>query len=181
MKRRSLIGLFAVLALYKKAHTQENSNHKQITSTLKAATFYWLDAPGLTIFWSETFLQVVRSSEFDSPMVARSMAIVHTAMYNAWACFDDQLTATLDIADIKQLTATHNLQNQLVAMSYAAYTTLLAQFPKQEKHIHAVMQELHFPVKAKNAPAIYAKAAWVGERIAQMVLIERLNDLKLKY
>ena len=176
MQRRNFIFASALVPLFKTVLAQDILVQQIPVRPIKPATFYWLDAPGLTIFWSETFLQVVRSSEFDSPMVARSMAIVHTAMYNAWACFDDQLTATLDIADIKQLTATHNLQNQLVAMSYAAYTTLLAQFPKQEKHIHAVMQELHFPVKAKNAPAIYAKAAWVGERIAQMVLIERLND-----
>ena len=176
MQRRNFIFASALVPLFKTVLAQDILVQQIPVRPIKPATFYWLDAPGLTIFWSETFLQVVRSSEFDSPMVARSMAIVHTAMYNAWACFDDQLTATLDIADIKQLTATHNLQNQLVAMSYAAYTTLLAQFPTQENHIHKVMQELHFPVKAKNAPAIYAKAAWVGERIAQMVLIERLND-----
>ena len=176
MQRRNLIFASALVPLFKTVLAQDILVQQIPVLPINPATFYWLDAPGLTVFWSETFLQVVRSSSLESPMVARSMAIVHTAMYNAWACFDDQLLATINVADFKQVNTTHNLQNQLVAMSYAAYTTLLAQFPTQEKHIHKVMQELHFPVKAKNAPAIYAKAAWVGERVAQIVLIERLND-----
>jgi hypothetical protein len=61
-------------------------------------------------------------------------------------------------------------------MSYAAYTTISAQFPHYKKQLDLVMGLLSFPVTAKNAPAIFAKAAWVGERVAQVVLIERLND-----
>jgi hypothetical protein len=35
--------------------------------------------------WNQTALQAVRNAKPGPPMVARSLAVLHTTMYNAWA------------------------------------------------------------------------------------------------
>lgn len=180
MKRRQLIKASILLGSTGLVFGEDKLNKSSSATTEKKvaylSTTYWLDAPGLTLFWAETFLHAVRSSGLGPPMVARSMAIVFTAMFDAWASFDDQFKPSHNVSELDQVKMSHHLQNQLVAMSYAAYTTILAQFPNYKKQLNIVMAQLFFPTTAKNAPTVFFKAASAGERIGQMILIERLND-----
>jgi hypothetical protein len=49
---------------------------------------------GTVVAWNQLALQAVRTIKPGPPMVARSLAILHTAMYNAWAVFDRQADTT---------------------------------------------------------------------------------------
>src|SRR3989454_1997777 len=48
----------------------------------------------VTIQWDNAALQAIRVTKPGPPIVARALAIVHTAMYDAWAAYDDQAVGT---------------------------------------------------------------------------------------
>ena len=44
--------------------------------------------------WDNAALQAIRATKPGPPIAARALAIVHTAMYDAWAAYDHQAVAT---------------------------------------------------------------------------------------
>ena len=48
----------------------------------------------VVVQWDEVALQAVRQTRLGPPMVARALAIVHTAMYDAWSAYDARAVAT---------------------------------------------------------------------------------------
>src|SRR6266550_7200398 len=45
--------------------------------------------------WNDVYLQAVRDVKFSPPQTARAGAIVHTCIYNAWACYDATANGTV--------------------------------------------------------------------------------------
>gem|GEM_PF-2659598 len=50
--------------------------------------------------WSQVALQAIREARPGPPMAARSLAIVHTSMYNAWTAYDQAAQPPLPAADL---------------------------------------------------------------------------------
>ncbi len=50
--------------------------------------------PKVVVQWNEAALQAVRDVKPGPPMCARSLAIVHTAMFDAWAAYDSMAVGT---------------------------------------------------------------------------------------
>src|SRR2546426_390015 len=48
----------------------------------------------VAIQWDNAALQAIRVAKLGPPIVARALAIVHTAMYDAWAAYDDRAVGT---------------------------------------------------------------------------------------
>ena len=48
----------------------------------------------VAIRWDNAALQAIRVAKLGPPIVARALAIVHTAMYDAWAAYDDRAVGT---------------------------------------------------------------------------------------
>src|SRR5437867_8695238 len=48
----------------------------------------------VAIQWDNAALQTIRVTKPGPPIAARALAIVHTAMYHAWAAYDDQAVGT---------------------------------------------------------------------------------------
>src|SRR5918996_1634566 len=44
--------------------------------------------------WNEALLQGVRNTRFAPMFAARALAVVHTAMYDAWAAYDETAVGT---------------------------------------------------------------------------------------
>jgi PAP2 superfamily len=110
-----------------------------------------LDAKHLTgvyqksqaLLWNEVVIQAVRSGTLGPPMVARALAIVHTAMYDAWAPFDAWAVASIPGATKRfrrSRSAAETHRNKEIAISYAAYRTLLDLYPGQSAFLTAQMQ-----------------------------------------
>lgn len=92
--------------------------------------------------WNETALQAVRAQRTGAPMAARSLAIVHTSMYDAWAAFDATALGTRYRGNLRRPAPEHTAQNKSAAISFAAYTALLDQFPAQKALFDARMSAL---------------------------------------
>jgi PAP2 superfamily len=93
------------------------------------------------LLWNEVFLEAVRKGSLGPPMVARGAALLHTAMYDAWAPFDGKAVAT--IAGIVDRT-TQPFRNTIaaeIAISYAAYGALNELYPAQKPLFDQAMKE----------------------------------------
>src|SRR5437868_3392322 len=50
--------------------------------------------PSIVIQWDSLELEAVRRTHLGPPMVARALAVAHTAMYDAWAAYDAKAVGT---------------------------------------------------------------------------------------
>lgn len=96
------------------------------------------------VAWNETALQAIRAQRPGAPMAARSLAIVHTAMYDAWAAYDGTALGTRYRANLRRAASEHTAQNKAAAISFAAYAALSDQFPAQKAMFDARMSALGF-------------------------------------
>lgn len=118
--------------------------------------------------WTQAALDAVRAVKPGPPMAARSFAIMHTCMYNAWAAYDPAARATPHGPAIKRPASERTAANKAAAMSYAAYAALVDQFPSQKAAFDSYMTSLGYD------PAIAATSvttpAGVGIVLARSML-----------
>ena len=79
--------------------------------------------------WNAAALQGVRDSKLGPPMVARALAIVHTAIYDAWAAYDQRAIGTRLGGALRRPAREHRLANKEAAISFAAYRAAIELFP----------------------------------------------------
>ena len=97
------------------------------------------------------------------PVAARSLAIVHTAIYDAWAAYDPTADAT------NGASAAGSTDDQKLAISHAAYETLSTLF--------GARAEFGAMLAAQgSAPGDPAPAAQIGQRAAADILTQRAGD-----
>src|SRR6059058_3133476 len=85
----------------------------------------------VAIQWDNAALQAIRVAKLGPPIVARALAIVHTAMYDAWAAYDDQAVGTRLGGSLRRPGVERTLANKNEAVSFAAYRALVDLFPTQ--------------------------------------------------
>ena len=81
--------------------------------------------------WNDAFLTAVRNVKFGPPQTARASAIVHTAMFDAWACYDSKAVGTQFFGALRRPAGEQIEVHKHRAISYAAYRTLSNLFPTQ--------------------------------------------------
>src|SRR5438046_5906372 len=78
----------------------------------------------VAIQWDNALLQAIRVTKPGPPIVARALAIVHTAMYDAWAAYDDRAVGTRLGASLRRPSRERTLASQNEAVRYADYRAL---------------------------------------------------------
>src|SRR5262249_40317140 len=81
--------------------------------------------PSLAARWNQVLLDAVKATRSGDVVVARSLAIVHTAMFDAWACYDDKAVSSHAGATCRRPAAERTAAAKEKAISYAAYRTLI--------------------------------------------------------
>jgi hypothetical protein len=128
--------------------------------------------PSRVVEWNNVALQAVRDTKMGPPMVARALAIVHMAAFDAWAAYDRRAKPTLNTAPLKRPAAEHTLANKQIAVSYAAYRALNSLFPSEAAKLTAKMSALGLdPNYTASDPG---SAAGIGNAEA---LSNQLGDL----
>jgi hypothetical protein len=97
------------------------------------------------------------------PVAARSLAIVHTAIYDAWAAYDPTADAT------NGASASGSADDQKLAIGHAAYQTLTALFGARAQFDAMLAAQ-------GSAPGDLAPAAQVGRQAAADILAQRADD-----
>jgi hypothetical protein len=128
--------------------------------------------------WGEQTLSAIRALKTGPTINARALAIVHTAMYDAWASYD---AAAVDSrgrlrADptLRRPAAERNDAYKSQAVSYAAYRALLNVYPARASDFRGLMSAMGYdPDDASTDPA---SPTGVGNQAAAAVLAYRAND-----
>jgi hypothetical protein len=141
---------------------------------------YPLDAYGpraddnVVLRWDEQTLAAIRGLKTGPPINARALAIVHTAMYDAWAAYDATAVPTLPAGWARRPAAERTLAYKSMAISFAAYRALLGVYPAKAADFTAFMTALGYdPNDTTTDPA---SPAGVGNQAAAAVLAFRAND-----
>jgi hypothetical protein len=123
---------------------------------------------GVVTGWNKVALQAIRSVRPGAPMAARSLAVVHTSMYNAWTAYDTQAMPTLRGGAPRRPRGEHSVANKAMAISHAAHAALCDQFASQTSAFGAHLRTLGYdPGAASSDPAT---PVGVGAAMAARVL-----------
>ena len=133
------------------------------------------DDLNVVIRWNEALLQAVRETRLPPPQVARALAVVHTAMYDAWAAYDQRAVGTRLGAQLRRPPYEHDDGNKREAISHAAYRAAIDLFPAQRATLFdPLMLELGY-LTGLLAIAPTAPAA-IGRAAAEAVIVFRHHD-----
>ena len=81
--------------------------------------------------WNSALLEAVQRTGFRPMWTARALAIVHTAIYDAWAAYDRKAVGGHWSHDRRRPHHERTAANKQVAISSAAYRTLIDLFPSE--------------------------------------------------
>jgi len=126
------------------------------------------------LYWDNVALKAIRYQPPGPPVVARILAMVHTAQYEAWSQYSPTATGTLLGATYRQPATERTIANRTKAMSYAAYRVLVDLFPKRAKDLSLLMTNYGFdPTANQTRPDT---PAGIGNLAAAAVLAYRHDD-----
>ena len=135
----------------------------------------------ISVTWANSALAAIRNlgtnpspverARIGPPMVARSLAILHTAIYDAWAIYDPQAFPTkLRLPSKPAGTDAERIR----AMSQAAHRVLSNQFPSETAIFDTTMTGLGFPLSAATRDINLPEG--VGNLAADAVLAYTADD-----
>jgi len=128
----------------------------------------------VVVRWNSAALQAVRTTRLGPPMVARALAIAHTAMFDAWTAYTDAAVGTRLGDLLRRPASERRRRNKAEAVSYAAFATLQDLFPTEAAQFSALMTALGFdPAVACTDPST---PSGIGTLAAQAVLALRHGD-----
>lgn len=90
----------------------------------------------IVLKWDNAALQGVRDSKLAAPAVARTLAIVHTCIYDAWAAYDSTAIGTLLRGTLRRPAPERISANKEKAISYAAYRALVDLMPVDKDAVY---------------------------------------------
>src|SRR5918994_2733202 len=128
----------------------------------------------IVVRWDGAALGAVRRTRLGPPMVARALAILHTAMYDAWAAYDATAVGTQLGGALRRPPGERTLANKEHAVSMAAYRALTDLFPSEQQIFDDLMQQFGFN-KADQSTVITTPVG-IGNVAAAALISFRHDD-----
>jgi hypothetical protein len=133
--------------------------------------------PSPVVLWNEVMLAAIRNGRPRPTVTARSLYMVHQAIYDAWAAYDATARPVYLDPALRRPPAEHTEANKAAAVSQAAYQMLMALFPAYETNSHAFSTLLAM----QGYPALEEAAGGttphsIGYQAAAAVLAGRAED-----
>jgi hypothetical protein len=129
----------------------------------------------IVVRWNDAALQGVRESKLGPPMVARGLAIVHTAAYDAWAAYDREAVGTRLGGALRRPPAERTRANKEQAISFAAYRACVDLFPASRATVFDPLMA-SLGLDPGNSTAEASQPAGVGNLVAHALLEFRHAD-----
>ena len=108
------------------------------------ATVDLTNPQNIVLQWDAAALSAIRAVKPAPPVAARSLAILHTCMYDAWAPYDARALGTRFGRRIKLRKEHRQYRAKQEAISYASYRCLSDLFPTQVAAFRAMMTQLQY-------------------------------------
>lgn len=125
------------------------------------------------ILWNKTAIEAARNSNSGSLVMVRALAVMHTAMFDAWAQYDPTARPTLG-SPLRRPANERTLDNKPEAISYAAHRVLADLFPTDATKFDRLMITLGYD--PKNESEDLGTPAGIGLRAAAEVVEYRHHD-----
>jgi hypothetical protein len=107
-------------------------------------------------------------------IISRTLAIWATAMYDAWAAYNERAVGSRLGDQLRRPSEEHTLENKKAAVSYASYHSLLFVYPESKDYLAGEMVKLGYdPELVCEDPT---KPEGVGYLAAQAVIEYRRQD-----
>jgi hypothetical protein len=129
--------------------------------------------------WNKVALAEVRLAKQGPPVVARSLAIAHTCMYDAWASYNDKALGAVVGDTLRRPAGQRNAANRKEAISHAAYGCLRNVFPTGETRLRAALTAMGY--NPDNQSIDPSTPAGLGNSVALAVIASRRNDGSNQY
>ena len=107
-------------------------------------------------------------------IIARTLEIWATAMYDAWAAYDKKAVGSRLGAKLRRPPAEHTLEHKQKAISYASYHALLFVYPESEDYLRSEMKRLGYDPDVVSTDSTTPEG--VGYLAASAVIEYRKND-----
>ena len=128
----------------------------------------------VVIRWNNAALQTTRYLRPGVSTISRSLAIMHTCMFDAWSAYDGKAVATIPQNRRRRPLQERTEENKKKAISFAAYRCLLDLYPSEKAKYNAIMALLQYdPAEASLDPET---PSGVGNLAAASVLRFRHQD-----
>ncbi len=131
-------------------------------------------ADNAVLQWNAAALQAVRDTTPPPPVAARALAVLHTAMFDAWAAYEPKAVGTRLGPRLRRPAAERTPANKRAAVSYAAFRALADLFPARLADFQARLRALGYD--PANRSTDLATAAGVGNVAAAVLLAYRHGD-----
>ncbi|MDJ0736303.1 MAG: hypothetical protein QNJ47_19935 [Nostocaceae cyanobacterium] len=131
-------------------------------------------SPTISVLWDQAVQQAVINTAVGPTIASRAYAIVHTAIFDAWAVYDPEAIATQLGDELQRPESEITEANKEEAMSFAAYRVLTELFPDQVNVFNELMVELGFD--PNNTTTDKTTPAGIGNISAQTLLEFRRED-----
>jgi hypothetical protein len=128
------------------------------------------NAASIVTEWLDQALPYAQEVAWEPTVGSRFLAILHTAMYDAWTAYDPIAVGVVSGTALKGLGGANNEANKREAISHAAFTVLRTLAPQHRHALGERMQELGYDPNADTLPAK------VGRRAAAAVLANCRDD-----
>ncbi|MCB1187991.1 vanadium-dependent haloperoxidase [bacterium] len=133
-----------------------------------SAAYQWLD------ILEECSARSVERVGARPTILSREMAIVMTAMYDAWAAYDDVAVGTRLGGSLRRPEAERTRQNKETAMAYACHDTLLFVYPEDAAYINGEMRRMGYDISEDSRDP--TTAIGVGHLAADALIEYRTDD-----
>jgi hypothetical protein len=124
--------------------------------------------------WNAVALQAIRDTHPGPPIVARALAITHTAIFDAWAAYDAKAIGTRLGGTLRRPSSERTDANKKAAISYAAYRALVDLFPSEKSIFDAKLSALGYDPANTSVDA--TTPSGIGNVAAAALLEYRHHD-----
>jgi hypothetical protein len=120
--------------------------------------------------WNEEALECIRATKPGPTVVARSLFVLHSSVYDAWSAYDAKAVPTVRTGFARRPSSQRTLANKSQTVSHAAYVALSDLFPACRAEFDERLRSMGY--RADDA----ATAAADGRRAGGNVVAARRDD-----
>ncbi len=128
----------------------------------------------VVIQWNSVALQAIRDTRPGPPQTARALACAHTAMYDAWAAYDDKAIGTRLGGDLRRPSSERTDGRKSEAISFAAFRSLSDLYPTEVMKFRDKMVALGYD--PDDITLDLAEPAGIGNTAAAAIMAYRHLD-----
>ena len=118
--------------------------------------------------WNRVMIEAAIATRSNDLVIARMLAVVHRATYDAWSVYDEQAAAINLDAGMRRPATERTEANKREAIAHAAFHTLVDLMPGERQRFEATLRAAS--AVAPNAVAPDSSPAAIGRRAAELEL-----------